>query len=82
MLDWDDENIKHIARHGVASAEIDSMIEQGEFEARPHPKKRRGGKYSRRYLLRGTTLGGRRLWVVVDHVAGSLVRPVTAFDDK
>ena len=82
LIEWDEENEEHVARHGVASWEIDEMILQGEFECIRHPKRRKGGKYASRFLLRGSTLGGRPLLIVIDRVGPDRLRPVTAWEDR
>ena len=58
------------------------MIFQGEFECIRHPKWRKAAKYARRFLLRGHSLGGRPLLVVVDRVGSERLRPVTAWEDR
>lgn len=58
------------------------MITQGDFECIRHPKWRKGGKYARRFLLRGCTLDGRPLLLVVERVGPERLRPVTASEDR
>ena len=82
IVDWDEENEQHVSRHGVHSWEVAEMIAQGEYECIRHPKWRQGGKFGRRFLLRGRTLGGRPLLVVVDRVGPERLRPVTAWEDR
>ncbi len=82
LVEWDEENEDHISIHGVAPWEVEEMIIQGDFECVRHPRWRRGGKYARRFLLRGHTLAGRPLLVVVDRVGPERLRPVTAWEDR
>jgi hypothetical protein len=82
LVEWDEVNEAHVFRHGVAPREVEEMITQGEFECVRHPRWRKGGKYARRFLLRGRTLSGRPLLVVVDRVGPERLRPVTAWKDR
>lgn len=79
ILDWDEENEAHIARHGIRTWEVDEMIDSREYECRPHKKRREGGKYASRFVLVGSTLGGRLLEVIVDFTLPNTLRVVTAF---
>ena len=82
LVDWDEENEEHVSRHGIASWEVQEMITQGECECVHHPRWRKGGKHANRFLLRGRTLGGRPLLVVVDRIGLERLRPVTAWEDR
>jgi len=70
-LQWDDENIEHIARHNVDPQEVEDVCFGLHISVR---EKRR------RYILSGQSIGGRYLNVVVERVGKGLFRPVTAFD--
>ena len=80
-IDWDGENVEHLARHRVRPWEVEEMVYEGYYDWWKHPKWRRGGKYGGRYLLRGRTLGGRRLLVVLDRKGRMRLRPLTGWDD-
>ncbi len=80
-VEWDEEDEAHVSRHGVSPWEVEEMITQGDFECIPHPKWRKGGKYARRFLLRGRALGGRPLLLIVEPVGPERLRPVTAWED-
>jgi uncharacterized DUF497 family protein len=70
-LEWDDENVEHIARLGVNPAEVEDIcfgLNLGEKEGR------------QRYILSGQTRGGRYLNVVLERVGGGLFRPISAFE--
>lgn len=82
LVEWDEVNEDHISRHGVTPWEVEDMITQGEFTCIRHPRWRKGGKYAWRFLLRGRTLGGRPLLVVVDRIGVDRLRPVTAWEDR
>ena len=66
---WDDENVEHIARHGVDPA-------GAEQACRLRPKARRGR--CGRYLVLGCTADGRYLLVVLTYLGGGEARVITA----
>ncbi len=70
-LDWDDENIGHIARHNVNPREVEDVC----FGT--HISEREAGQ---RYILSGQSTNGRYLNVVVERVGKALFRPITAFE--
>lgn len=70
-FDWDEENLRHIARHGVEPEEAEEV-----FLFRTY--KRKTG--SHRYLVLGRTGAGRRLMVVLERLPGAVARVVTARD--
>ena len=70
-LQWDDENIEHIAQHNVNPQEVEDVC----FGI--HISKREGGQ---RYILSGQSAGGMYLNVVLERVGKRLFRPVTAFE--
>lgn len=70
-LEWDDENIQHIARHNVNPQEVEDVC----FGL--HISEREG---SRRYVLSGQSADGRYLNVVVERVGKMRFRTVTAFE--
>jgi len=70
-LDWDDENIEHIARHNVNPEEAEDVC----FGA--HISEKTAGQ---RYILSGQSTDGRYLNVVVERVRKGLFRPITAFE--
>ncbi len=69
-LEWDDYRIEHIARHNVEPYEVWEVCEDSLHLAR-----RQG---TNRYLLYGQTIVGRYLFVVLEHVQGSIYKPITA----
>jgi len=70
-LEWDDENIEHIAGHNVNPEEVEDVC----FGV--HLGRRESG---RRYVLSGQTAAGRYLNVVVEQVGKWRSRPITAFE--
>ena len=70
--DWDDFRIEHIAQHDVEPEEVWEICEDPQHLAR------RQGR--NRYLLYGQTGDGRYVFAVLEHVEGSVYKPVTARD--
>ena len=70
-LQWDDENIEHIARHNVSPKEVEDICWGIHISEREREQ---------RYILSGQTAGGRYLNVVVERVGKGLFRPITAFE--
>ncbi|MDO9332925.1 MAG: hypothetical protein Q7T57_00160 [Dehalococcoidales bacterium] len=70
-LIWNDENVGHIARHGVNPLEVEDVC----FGAHLSQKERND-----RYILGGQTEAGRYLNVVVEKIGKEIYRPVTAFE--
>jgi uncharacterized DUF497 family protein len=69
-LEWDDENIEHIARHKVSPKEVEDVC----FGL--HISEKSGGS---RYVLSGQSGEGRYLNVVVERISKGLFRPITAY---
>lgn len=69
-LEWDDENIEHIARHNVSPNEVEDVC----FGI--HLSIKESGQ---RYILSGQTETGRYLNVVIERIRRGLFRPITAF---
>lgn len=79
-FEWDEDNENHIWRHHISAFELEECFE-GDCEISPHKKaKSDPEKYGDRYEVRGSTAGGRKLSIIVQHVGGSLVRPITALE--
>lgn len=70
-LQWDDDNVEHIARHGVSP-------EEAEQACRLRPKVRRGR--CGRYLVLGRTRAGRYLLLVLTYLGSGEGRVITARD--
>ena len=70
-LEWDDENIEHIAQHNVGPQEVEEVC----FGL--HISQKAGDK---RYILSGQSVGGRYINVVVEQVGKGLFRSITAFE--
>lgn len=76
MFDWDDANIKHIARHGVTAPEVEEVILNQAVEV---TFQRRGEEV--RIAQVGETNQGRILFVVTTW-RNNLIRVVTALPAK
>ncbi|MDO8691273.1 MAG: BrnT family toxin [Dehalococcoidia bacterium] len=70
-LEWDDENVRHIARHGVTPEEVEDICFGSHISER---------ECNRRYVLSGQTGAGRYLNVVIERIGRGLFRPITAFE--
>lgn len=70
-LEWDDDNVEHVARHQVTPQEVEDVCFGFHIS-----RKEDGG----RYILSGQSGEGRYLNVVIERVGGGLFRPVTAFE--
>jgi uncharacterized DUF497 family protein len=71
-FEWDDDNIGHMANHGVYPDEVEGVA----FDDEPWVKKGREGT---RYLL-GYTVAGRYLFVVYVLKGRGIARVITAMD--
>lgn len=70
-LEWDDENVEHIAQHNVNPKEVEDVC----FGF--HISEREGGN---RYILSGQSADGRYLNVIVERIGKGMFRPMTAFE--
>ena len=70
-LQWDDQNVEHIARHNVNPKEVEDVCFGVHISAKEE---------GTRYILSGQSAGGRYLNVVVERVDRGLFRPITAFE--
>jgi len=68
-LDWDDYRIEHIAQHDVEPDEVWEVCEDPLHLAR-----RQGHN---RYRVYGQTADGRYLFVVLEHIKGTVYKPIT-----
>lgn len=81
-FEWDEFNEAEVRAHGVKDYEAEACFENEHHVIR-HPKWRsKEKKYKNRYVVRGTTEGGRKLLIYVDYKGGNLLRVVTAWDDN
>ncbi|MBI4333367.1 MAG: BrnT family toxin [Chloroflexi bacterium] len=76
-LDWDDNNVMEIAKHGVTPTEVEDVCYGAHFCKKDSKEKSKGRD---RYILSGQTAQGRYLDVVIERKHGSYFRAVTGFD--
>lgn len=69
-LAWDDENVAHIARHGVNPQEVEDVCFGTHLSVR---------ESQQGYVLSGQSVNGRYLNVVIERIGKGLFRPITAF---
>jgi uncharacterized DUF497 family protein len=69
-VEWDDINVKHIARHGVSQDEVEDIC-YGRHVGRKNGKTR--------YVLSGQTREGKYLNIVIQLVYYNEYRPITAY---
>jgi hypothetical protein len=70
-LQWDDDNVEHIARHGVNPQEVEDVCFGFHIYIRESSKK---------YIISGQSANGRYLNVVIETVGKQVFRPITAFE--
>ncbi len=72
-LEWDDDNVEHLARHGIAPNEVEEL-----FEA-PIIWRRGGTDAPDRFRVLGLTAAGRYLTIVYQERACGVTRPFTGW---
>ena len=70
-LEWDDENVNHIAKHNVNPQEVEDICFGLHISSK---------ESNQRHILSGQTSNGRYLNVVSERVGKGLFRPITAFE--
>ena len=82
VFEWDEHNEAKIGAHGIEPFEVEQCFElENERVVIPHVKaKSEPEKYGDRYMVRGVTHGGRRLFITVQYAGGNIVRPITAWE--
>ena len=73
-FEWDDDNIGHLARHGITRDEVEDL-----FYRRTIRQRRRGSVPDRRMVL-GRTAAGRYLAIMYQAKGGELIRPFTGWE--
>lgn len=72
-IEIDEDNEAHLTRHGVTIAEVIQVL-RNDQAVRRNRRHRAAG-----YIATGTTDGGRRVKIALDHEDGR-VRPITAWE--
>lgn len=80
IFEWDEYNERKIDEHYLTCFEIEECFENPYWVAPHHKARSQPRKYGDRYKIRGTTDGGRKLFIIIQHKGGNLTRPITAFD--
>jgi uncharacterized protein len=70
-LEWDDENVEHISRHGVNPMEVEDVCYGLNLSER---------EGNTRYIISGQSQGGRHLNVVIERIGKGMFRPITAYE--
>jgi len=70
-LQWDDDNIEHIARHVVNPQEVEDICFGFHIYVR---------ESGQRYIMSGQSASGRYLNVVIERVGKGVFRTITAFE--
>ncbi|MBI4496410.1 MAG: BrnT family toxin [Chloroflexi bacterium] len=71
---WDDDNIEHLARHGITPEEVEDLF------AGPLVRRRGGTDAPDRFRVLGRTAAGRYLAIVYQEKARGSVRPFTGWE--
>ena len=80
IFEWDEYNEREIYEHRVDCFAVEECFENKYWVA-PHNKaKSDSEKYGDRFRIKGVTLGGRKLFMVIQYKGGNLIRPITAYD--
>jgi uncharacterized DUF497 family protein len=73
-LEWDDDNIEHLAQHGITPDEVEELFEG------PIIRRRGGTDAPDRFRVLGRTAAGRRLALVIQQKRPGLIRPFTGWE--
>lgn len=69
-IEWDDDTVSHIARHGVEPIEVEEVC----FKTNPYVLKARGNRY---YAL-GQAQSGRYLTIIFEYLGNNTAKVITA----
>jgi uncharacterized protein len=73
-FEWDDDNVEHLARHGITPDEVEELFDGLTV-------RRRGGTDARdRVRVLGRTAAGRYLALIVQQKSHGVIRPFTGWD--
>ena len=73
-FEWDDDNVEHLARHGISPDEVEDLFEG------PIVHRRGGTDAPDRVRVLGRTAAGRYLAIVYQEKGRNLIRPFTGWD--
>ena len=72
-FEWDDDNVEHLARHGIAPDEVEDLFDG------PTVRRRGGTNAPKRIRVLGRTAAGRYLAIIQQKSRG-VIRPFTGWD--
>ena len=70
-LEWNEDDIEHIAHHGISSAEVEDVCFNSHIAVK--------GRFGR-YVLYGQSSVGRFIKLILEKLYDHIFRPVTALD--
>jgi uncharacterized protein len=73
-FEWDDDDIEHLARHGITRYEAEEVLDG------PQLRRRGGTRAPDRFRVLGRTAAGRYLALVYQLKPRGLIRPFTGWD--
>ena len=73
-FEWDDGNVEHLARHGIAPDEVEELFEG------PVVRRRGGMDAPARFRVLGRTAAGRYLAIIYQEKACGVIHPFTGWD--
>lgn len=77
VFDWDEYNEGEFWKHRVRDFEVEQCFDQ-PYRVAPKTDKDDQENY---YWVNGATAGGRKLLIIIQHLGGCFIRPVTGWDD-
>ena len=69
VVEWDEETVEHLARHGVHPVEVEEAC-----RVHPYTLRARG----KRYIVLGQTVAGRYLTIILEPMGGGRMKIITA----
>ncbi|MFN8634206.1 MAG: BrnT family toxin [Chloroflexota bacterium] len=73
-FEWDDDNVEHLARHGISPDEVEDLFEG------PILRRRGGTDAPDRVRVLGRTAAGRYLAIIYQEKGRGLIRPFTGWE--
>jgi uncharacterized DUF497 family protein len=73
-IEWDEDNIEHLAAHGISPEEVEDLLEG------PVIQRRGGTDAPDRLRLFGRTPAGRYLAIVIQEKGLGVIRPFTGWE--
>ncbi|HLH27117.1 MAG TPA: BrnT family toxin [Chloroflexota bacterium] len=73
-VEWDDDNVEHLALHGISPDEVEDMLEG------PVIRRRGGTDAPDRFRVLGRTAAGHYLAIVIQQKGRGVIRPFTGWE--